>query len=137
MENKNLKPTKKNNKIKNNNNQNISLNLKDKDNENKNKKNNNIYVINNIYIKNKNDTAKKENIKKNNEIKENEIVSPSNKRLDRLGNEIKKGGIQKICFIDKIDNKKLVITENIESYKNYNKSEKTTSNTKSLCCLIY
>ena len=138
MENKNFKPTKKNNKIKNNNNQNISLNLKDNEKENKNKKNNNIYVINNIYIKNKNDVIKKENIKKNNEnIKENDIISASSKRLDRLGNEIKKGGIQKICFIDKIDNKKLVITENIESYKDYNKSEETTSNTKSLCCLIY
>ena len=144
MENKNFKPIKKNNKIKNNNNQNISLNLKDNENENKNKKNNNIYVINNIYIKNKNDnTIKKENNKKNNEnikenIKENDAISGSSRRIDRLGNEIKKGGSQKICFLDKIDHKKLVETENIESYKDYNKSEEiTTSNTKSLCCIIY
>ena len=138
MENKNFKSIKKNNKIKNNNNQNISLNLKDNENENKNKKNNN------IYIKNKSDnTIKKENNKKNNEnikenIKENDAISGSSRRIDRLGNEIKKGGSQKISFLDKIDHKKLVETENIESYKDYNKSEEiTTSNKKSLCCIIY
>lgn len=140
MENKNFKPIKKNNKIKNNNNQNISLNLKDNENENKNKKNNNLYVINNLYIKTKSDNAlKKENNKKNIEnIKDKDAISVTSRRLDRLGNEIKKGGFQKISFLDKIDNKKLVETENIESYKDYNKSdEETTSNTKSLCCIIY
>ena len=64
--------------------------------------------------------------------------NPSEKRFDNRGNEIKKKGNQKICFIDKISKRKLVEMVDIESYKAYNLEEsedKTVPNPH--CCQIF
>jgi len=89
----------------------------------------NIYVINNYF-----------------EDKKNKINSVNNipiglwkdgKRYDRNGNEIKKGGKQKLCFIDKIGKGKLVDTIAIESFKQYNLIEEVSEDRKNSCCFIY
>ena len=89
----------------------------------------NIYVINNYF-----------------EDKKNKINSVNNipiglwkdgKRYDRNGNEIKKGGKQKLCFIDKIGKGKLVDTIAIESFKQYNLIEEVSEDRKNTCCFIY
>ena len=89
----------------------------------------NIYVINNYF-----------------EDKKNKINSVNNipiglwkdgKRYDRNGNEIKKGGKQKITFIDKIGKGKLIDTIPIESFKEYNLIEEVSEDRKNSCCYIY
>ena len=89
----------------------------------------NIYVINNYF-----------------EDKKNKINSVNNipiglwkdgKRYDRNGNEIKKGGKQKLCFIDKVGKGRLVDTIAIESFKQYNLIEEVSEDRKNSCCYIY
>ena len=88
----------------------------------------NIYVINNYF-------EKKKNLNNN----ENFPVGKwkDGKRYDRKGIEIKKGGKQKITFIDKIGKGKLIDTIPIESFKEYNLIEEVSEDRKNSCCYIY
>ena len=88
----------------------------------------NIYVINNYF-------EEKKNLNNN----ENFPVGKwkDGKRYDRKGIEIKKGGKQKITFIDKIGKGKLIDTIPIESFKEYNLIEEVSEDRKNSCCYIY
>ena len=88
----------------------------------------NIYVINNYF-------EEKKNLNNN----ENFPVGKwkDGKRYDRKGIEIKKGGKQKITFIDKIGKGKLIDTIPIESFKEYNLIEEVSDDRKNSCCYIY
>ena len=59
------------------------------------------------------------------------------KRYDRKGIEIKKGGKQKLTFIDKIGKGKLIETIQIESFKEYNLIEEVCDDRKNSCCNIF
>ena len=64
----------------------------------------------------------------------NELFS---KRIDRNGNEICKNGKQRVTFIDKITNNKLVDFINVENFKKYNKIEEEINFVEhNGCCLI-
>ena len=58
------------------------------------------------------------------------------KRYDKLGNLITKGGKQKVTFIDKITCKNFIEVIKIESYKEYNKMEEVNPNNNNGCCLL-
>ncbi len=80
----------------------------------------NIYVINNYF------EEKKNNFNKNFPIEKQK----DRKRYDRKGVEIKKGGKQKLTFIDKIGKRKLIETIPIESFKEYNLIEEVNEDRK-------
>jgi hypothetical protein len=88
----------------------------------------NIYVINNYF-------EEKKNLNNN----ENFPVGKwkDGKRYDRKGVEIKKGGKQKLTFVDKIGKGKLIETIPIESFKEYNLIEEVSEDRKNSCCYIY
>ena len=85
----------------------------------------NIYVINNYFEEKK--------------TKENLPIGKwkDGKRYDRKGIEIKKGGKQKLTFIDKIGKGKLIETIQIESFKEYNLIEEVYDDRKNSCCNIF
>ena len=85
----------------------------------------NIYVINNYFEEKK--------------TKENLPIGKwkDGKRYDRKGIEIKKGGKQKLTFIDKIGKGKLIETIQIESFKEYNLIEEVCDDRKNSCCNIF
>ena len=58
------------------------------------------------------------------------------KRYDKLGNLITKGGKQKVTFIDKITCKNFIEVIKIESYKEYNKMEEVNPYNNNGCCLL-
>ena len=58
------------------------------------------------------------------------------KRFDRNGNEICKKGKQKVTFLDKITNNRLVEFINVENFKKYNKLEEINIVEHNKCCLI-
>ena len=89
----------------------------------------NIYVINNYFEEKKNNL----NINKNLPIGK----WKDGKRYDRKGVEIKKGGKQKLTFVDKIGKGKLIETIPIESFKEYNLIEEVSEDRKNSCCYIY
>ncbi len=89
----------------------------------------NIYVINNYFEEKKNNL----NINKNCPIGK----WKDGKRYDRKGEEIKKGGKQKLTFIDTIGKGKLIETIPIESFKEYNLIEEVSEDRKNSCCYIY
>ena len=122
--------------------------------------------INNNNIKDKKEEKKKEedsntninNIKNNNnshniyvinnyfEDKKNKINSLNNtkiglwkdgKRYDRNGIEIKKGGKQKLSYLDRIGKGRLVDTIAIESFKEYNLIEEVSDHRKNNCCFVF
>ena len=69
--------------------------------------------------------------------KNNKEYPYNNKRMDQLGNPIIKKGKQKVTFIDKISNQKFEDVIKIESFKDYNKTEETTSkNSNNTCCFL-
>lgn len=93
-------------------------------------------IVNNVFSANN----EVENI-----ISNNDKVESSEKRIDRRGVVIEKGGKKhRITFLDRIDdNKRLIDTVKIESYKAYNigntyseSSGKPVNNSVS-CCIIY
>ena len=85
----------------------------------------NIYVINNYFEEKK--------------TKENLPIGKwkDGKRYDRKGIEIKKGGKQKLTFIDKIGKGKLIETIQIESFKEYNLIEEVSDDRKNSCCYFF
>lgn len=61
----------------------------------------------------------------------------NNIRKDRGGNPIVKKGKQKVTFIDKISGKKFEEIINIESFKEYNKTEEVKNkNVYNTCCFL-
>ena len=90
----------------------------------------NIYVINNYFEDKKNNR---------NSVNNNIPIGlwKDKKRYDRNGNEIKKGGKQKLYFIDKVGKGRLVETIAIESFKQYNLIEEVSEDRKNSCCFIY
>ena len=90
----------------------------------------NIYVINNYFE----DTKKS----KRNSVENFPVgLWKDGKRYDRTGIEIKKGGKQKLSFMDKIGKGKLVDTIAIESFKEYNLIEEVSDDKKHSCCYVY
>ena len=51
------------------------------------------------------------------------IQHKGKERRDKYGNLITKKGKQKVTFIDKVENKKFEVIVNIESFKEFNKTE--------------
>ena len=90
----------------------------------------NIYVINNYF-----EDSKKS---KRNSVENFPVgLWKDGKRYDRSGIEIKKGGKQKLSFMDKIGKGKLVDTIAIESFKEYNLIEEVSDDKKHSCCYVY
>ena len=67
-----------------------------------------------------------------------EKIFSNNKRLDKFGISITKKGKQRVTFIDKIKPVNLTEVIQIESFKDYNKTEEmpTTKNSFNSCCSL-
>ena len=94
-------------------------------------------------ISKKNKTEENSNSGKDNQlfdIKPTERIFIQHKgkeRRDRYGNLITKKGKQKVTFIDKVENKKFEVIVNIESFKEFNKTEEFRSkHVNNGCCYI-
>ena len=89
----------------------------------------NIYVINNYFEDKKN---------KINSLNNTKIgLWKDGKRYDRNGIEIKKGGKQKLSYLDRIGKGRLVDTIAIESFKEYNLIEEVSDHRKNNCCFVF
>ena len=77
-------------------------------------------------------------ISKNN-LNENLIKKNINllsNRKDWYGNNITKGGKQRVTFIDKITNNTFIDVVKIECFKDYNKVEPINNDIKIKCCIL-
>ena len=108
----------------------------------------NVMNKNNINISAKKTRPTQENEENSNSGKDNQLfdIKPTERiviqhkgkeRRDRYGNLITKKGKQKVTFIDKVENKKFEVIVNIESFKEFNKTEEFRSkHVNNGCCYI-
>jgi len=95
-------------------------------------------IINEITHNNKNNKDKiclKTNINKNSKTNIDLYFSP--KRMDRFGTPITHGGKHRVTFIDRLTKNNFIEVIKVESFKDYNKMEEVSINSKkNLCCII-
>lgn len=109
-------------------------NKKEKENEKNTKNYNNQEIITENIIKEEEDNNEKLVIKNNNK---SEKKTNKNKRIDKFGNQIKKGGKHKVTFIDNESSLRFYEIINVESFKEFNKMEEVSkSREKVTCCII-
>jgi hypothetical protein len=69
-----------------------------------------------------------------------EKIISTNQRIDKYGNPIKKGGRQRVTFIDKINSGNFTDVIPIESFKEFNKVDEfptTDKNAFNSCCSVF